>query len=180
MRFSHASTLSQRSRCSFIDWAMANIVVQRHLGPGSNRLYDTGHFNFRDLEMTPSRSFRVTFLLLSRTVWPQSTIVADDRQHFANIDSWLASHESTASHYNISHHLWHLLHANSLSHETAVLQNSTFRLACLSATRLHPTEPNASSKILLVWCFQTAETVAARLFWPKPESGRQVMFSRQS
>ena len=38
---------------------------------------------------------------LSRTVWPQSTILTDDRQtdddrqtQFSNTDSWLASHES--------------------------------------------------------------------------------------
>ncbi len=35
---------------------MVNIFVHRHPGPRSNRLDDMGHFHFRDLEMTPSRS----------------------------------------------------------------------------------------------------------------------------
>ena len=42
----------QRSRCTFINWAMVNIFVHRHPGPRSNRLDDTGHFHFRDLGMT--------------------------------------------------------------------------------------------------------------------------------
>ncbi len=35
---------------------MVNMFVYRHPGPRSNRLDDTGHFHFRDLEITPSRS----------------------------------------------------------------------------------------------------------------------------
>ena len=44
---------SQRSRCTFINLAMMNILVYRHSGPSSNRYDDTGHFHFRDFEMTP-------------------------------------------------------------------------------------------------------------------------------
>ncbi len=40
---------------------MGNIFVHRHPGPRSNRLDDMGHFDFRDLEMTPSRSSKVKF-----------------------------------------------------------------------------------------------------------------------
>ena len=36
--------------------------VHRHTGPRSNRLDNTGHFHFRDLEMTSSRSSKVNFL----------------------------------------------------------------------------------------------------------------------
>ena len=35
----------QRSGRTFINWAMANILVHRHPGPRSNRLDDTGHFH---------------------------------------------------------------------------------------------------------------------------------------
>ncbi len=52
----------QSWRCTFINWAMGNIFVHRHPGPRSNRLDDTGHFHFRDLEMTPSRSSEVKFV----------------------------------------------------------------------------------------------------------------------
>ena len=51
----------QRSRCTYINWAKMNIFVYRHPGPRSNRLDDTGHFHFRDLEMTASRSSEVNF-----------------------------------------------------------------------------------------------------------------------
>ncbi len=47
----------QRSRCTFINWAMVNIFVNMHPGPRSNRL-DEGHFDFRDLEMTPKGQSR--------------------------------------------------------------------------------------------------------------------------
>jgi len=40
---------------------MLNIFVHRHPGPRSNHLDDTGHFHFRDLEMTSSRSSKVKF-----------------------------------------------------------------------------------------------------------------------
>ncbi len=46
----------QRSRCTFINWAMVNNFVYRHHGPRSNRLDAMLDFHFRDLEMTPSRS----------------------------------------------------------------------------------------------------------------------------
>ncbi len=49
---------SQRSRCTFINWAMGNIFVHRHSGPRSNRLDDTGHFHIRDIEMTPKGQSR--------------------------------------------------------------------------------------------------------------------------
>jgi len=35
-----------------------NIFVYMHPGPRSNRLDDTGHFHFRDLEMTPKGQSR--------------------------------------------------------------------------------------------------------------------------
>ncbi len=35
--------------------------VKMHPGPRSNRLDDTGHLHFRDLEMTSSRSSKVKF-----------------------------------------------------------------------------------------------------------------------
>ena len=34
---------------------------------------------------------------LSHTVWPQFTIVPDDRQQSSNTDSWVSSHESANS-----------------------------------------------------------------------------------
>ncbi len=40
---------------------MGNIFVHKHPGPRNNRLDDTGHFRFRDLEMTPSRSSDAKF-----------------------------------------------------------------------------------------------------------------------
>ena len=50
----------QRSRCTFINFAMVNISVW-HLGHTSNRQDDTGDFHFRDLEMTSSRPSKGTF-----------------------------------------------------------------------------------------------------------------------
>ena len=41
---------------------MVNIFVYMHPGPKSNRLDDTGHFHFRDLEMASSRSSKVKFV----------------------------------------------------------------------------------------------------------------------
>jgi len=49
----------QWSRSTFINLAMVNIFVLRHSGPRSIRLDDMGHFEFRDLEMTQSRSSEV-------------------------------------------------------------------------------------------------------------------------
>ncbi len=40
---------------------MLNIFVNMYPGPRSNRLDDTGHFHFRDLEMTFSKSSKVKF-----------------------------------------------------------------------------------------------------------------------
>ena len=39
------------------------LSIGRHPGPRSNHLDNTGHFRFRDLEMTPSRSSEVKFFL---------------------------------------------------------------------------------------------------------------------
>ncbi len=41
---------------------MVNIFVHRHPGPRSNRLDDTGHFHFRDLEEASWRSPNVKFV----------------------------------------------------------------------------------------------------------------------
>ncbi len=106
----------QRSSCTFINWAMLNICVHMHLGSRSNRLDDTRHFHFRDLEMTSSRSSKVKFLcgfwkanidfpIVSHsnhgstshrlaTIHDCNRRQTDDRQHSSNTDSWLASHES--------------------------------------------------------------------------------------
>ncbi len=53
--------VQSRSRCTFINWAIAHIFVHMHTGPRSNHSDGTGHFHFRDLEMTPSRSSEVNF-----------------------------------------------------------------------------------------------------------------------
>ena len=45
----------------FTKSAMVNIFVYWHPDPRSNRLDNTGHFHFRDLEITSSRSSKVKF-----------------------------------------------------------------------------------------------------------------------
>jgi len=49
----------QRSWRTFTKSARMNIFVHRHPGPRSNRLNDTGHFHFRDIEVTLSWSSEV-------------------------------------------------------------------------------------------------------------------------
>ncbi len=53
------------SRCTFINWAMVNIVVYMHSWPRSNREDATGQFHFRDLEVTSSRSSKVNLFAYS-------------------------------------------------------------------------------------------------------------------
>ncbi len=49
------------SRWTVINLAIVNIFVSRHPERRSNRLDDTGHFHFRDPEMTSSKSSEVKF-----------------------------------------------------------------------------------------------------------------------
>jgi len=100
-------------------WATVNIFVYMHillLGQVVTSEYATLDFKFRDLDMTPSRSSKVTLFCGFRksnidipkvfhtnhgsishrlaTVHECNRRPTDDRQHSADTDSWLASHES--------------------------------------------------------------------------------------